>query len=233
MSYGILYRAIAIKHPTQNDKFLILSEYGDNNVWEHNNRRRARSWGGDCIAGSNRGNFCTAAELEAHLRTVDFNSGCYAVYGGRRDFASHWRVYRRAIQHAVPFDQAAKFGLYFSQWENNTRRTFRPILDFETLVSEQNRLDSEGHPYYLNAYVGDYDYNKIYPKKKRAPRQPRKGSHVISLVGYGYLYKRSSRRVWHTWDKDIAKQYSEKEAAKLVEKLNQSGYSFGFEVVPV
>jgi len=60
MSYGILYRAIAVKHPTE-DKYLILSEYGDNNVWEHNNKRRARSWQGDCLAGSHRGNFCTAS----------------------------------------------------------------------------------------------------------------------------------------------------------------------------
>lgn len=228
MSYGILYRAIALKHPIENDKFLILSEYGDNNVWEVNNRRRARSWAGDCIAGSNRGAFCTASELEAKLRTVDFDSGCYAVYGGRRDFASHWRVYKKAIKNAVAFDQLPKFGLYFSKWVNGTRHSFPQIHDLENLQSEQSRLDGEEHSYYLNCYVSDWDYSQIYPKKRRVSREPRKGTHIISVVGYGYLTKRSARRIWHTYYKSHAKQYSEKEAIKLAEILNKRGFGCQF-----
>lgn len=230
MSYGILYRAIAIKHPTE-EKFLILSEYGDNNVWEMNNKRRARSWGGDCIAGSNRGNFCTAAELEAHLKTVDFSSGCYAVYGRRnRDFADHWSVYKKAIKNAVPLDHAPKFGLYFSQWNGDTRHCFRMIHDLETLISEQNRLDGEKWPYYLNAHVSDWDYNKIYPKKPRTERKRKVGTHCIYILGYGYLKKRGSRRVYPTSNKKLAQQYSEKEATKLVEMLNGRGFDCTFQV---
>ena len=233
MSYGILYRAIAIKHPLE-DKYLILSEYGDNNVWEHNNKRRARSWQGDCLAGSHRGNFCTASELEARLKTVDFSSGCYAVYGRRnRDFAAHWGVYKKAIKNAVSFDQLPKFELHFSQWAGDQRYIFRRINDLETLVSEQNRLENEGRPYYLNCYVSDWDYLKIYPKVPRAERKPKIGTHCIYILGYGYLKKRGSRRVFPTSNKDWALQYSEKEATKLVELLNSRGFDCTFEVRPI
>ena len=233
MSYGILYRTIAIKHPTD-DKYLILSEYGDNNVWEHNNKRRARSWGGDCIAGSQRGNFCTPAELEAALRTIDFSSGCYAVYGGRRDFGAHWAVYKRAIKNAVQFDQLPIFGLYFSQWAGNERRSFRTINDLETLVSEQNRLENEGHSYYLNCYVSDWDYEKIYPKVKREIKVVQNPTHVISIIGYGYFTKRSSRRLSYTYDKGRGKGFvSEKDAQRTLEKFQKSYSNLKFEIVPI
>lgn len=234
MSYGILYRAIAVKHPTE-EKFLILSEYGDNNVWESNCKRRARSWSGDCIAGSHRGNFSTAAELEASLRSVDFSSGCYAVYGGRRDFAAHWAVYKRAIKRAVQFDQIARFGLYFSQWNGNTRYSFRTITDFETLVSEQNRLESEGHSYYLNAHVSDWDYSKIFPKVKRAATKVvQNPTHVISIIGYGYYIKRTASRLLYRYNMEGAKGFaSEKDAQRTLDKFAKTYSNLEFQIVPI
>ena len=42
MSYTILYRAMFVK--LSGDKYIPMIESGDNNVWECDNRRRARSW---------------------------------------------------------------------------------------------------------------------------------------------------------------------------------------------
>lgn len=42
MSYAILYRAMFVK--LSGDKYIPIIESGDNNVWECDNKRRARSW---------------------------------------------------------------------------------------------------------------------------------------------------------------------------------------------
>ena len=233
MSYGILYRSIAIKHPTE-EKFLILSEYGDNNVWE-TNKRRARSWGGDCIAGSHRGKFCTPAELEASLRSIDFSSGCYAFYGGRRDFTSHWAVYKRAIKHAVEIDQLRNFGLNFRQWcGNSIGYSCKHVSDLETLQSEQTRLEAEGYSYYLIGNVWDDYYRKIYPKVKRVTKVVQNPTHVISIIGYGYFIKRSSRRLLYRYSMKGGKGFaSEKDAQRTLDSIKKRYSNLEFEIVPI
>lgn len=234
MSYNIFYKAIAVQHPTE-PKFLILSERGDNNVWEANGRRRARSWGGDSMVGCGQGQFRTAAEIETDLRTVDFDSGCYAVYGGRRDFEAHWSLYKRALKNPITFETASRFGLSFSLWSGHTNNRVNVPADFDAFCAERDRLFSDGWQgnFWLVAYIDDWDYKKLFPRKPRQNRQPRKGTHVVYMVGYGYLYKRSSRRVWCCYGIDNAKQYSEREATKLAETLNGRGYSSTFVVKPI
>jgi len=49
MSYSILYRSMFVK--MSDGKYIPMYEVGDNNVWECDNKRRARSWyQADCIA---------------------------------------------------------------------------------------------------------------------------------------------------------------------------------------
>lgn len=58
MSYSILYRSMFVK--MSDGKYIPMIESGDNNVWECDNRRRARSWyQADFIA---KGRVCLTAE---------------------------------------------------------------------------------------------------------------------------------------------------------------------------
>lgn len=70
MSYTILYRSLFVK--LRSGKYLPIVESGDNNVYEYNNRRRARSWqnDGSLYIFSNRHYDLTADEIMACIETM-------------------------------------------------------------------------------------------------------------------------------------------------------------------
>ena len=70
MSYTILYRSLFVK--LRSGKYLPIVESGDNNVYEYNNRRRARSWqnGGSLYIFSNRHYDLTADEIMAGIENI-------------------------------------------------------------------------------------------------------------------------------------------------------------------
>lgn len=70
MSYTILYRSLFVK--LRSGKYLPIVESGDNNVYEYNNRRRARSWENDhtLYIFSNRHYDITADEIMAGIEKM-------------------------------------------------------------------------------------------------------------------------------------------------------------------
>ncbi|WP_294913136.1 hypothetical protein [uncultured Prevotella sp.] len=70
MSYTILYRSLFVK--LRSGKYLPIVESGDNNVYEYNNRRRARSWqnAGSLYIFSNRHYDLTADEIMAGIENM-------------------------------------------------------------------------------------------------------------------------------------------------------------------
>ena len=70
MSYTILYRSLFVK--LRSGKYLPIVESGDNNVYEYNNRRRARSWqnDGSLYIFSNRHYDLTADEIMAGIENM-------------------------------------------------------------------------------------------------------------------------------------------------------------------
>ena len=70
MSHTILYRSLFVK--LRSGKYLPIVESGDNNVYEYNNRRRARSWqnDGSLYIFSNRHYDLTADEIMAGIENM-------------------------------------------------------------------------------------------------------------------------------------------------------------------
>lgn len=70
MSYTILYRSLFVK--LRSGKYIPIIELGDNNVYEYNNRRRARSWRNDnaLYVMSNRHYDLTADEIMACIEMM-------------------------------------------------------------------------------------------------------------------------------------------------------------------
>ena len=70
MSYTILYRSLFVK--LRSGKYLPIVESGDNNVYEYNNRRRARSWqnDGSLYIFANRHYDLTADEIMAGIENI-------------------------------------------------------------------------------------------------------------------------------------------------------------------
>lgn len=216
MSYSILYRAFAVTHPTKNE-FLICEERGDNNVWEAYSKRRARDWKGSVIAENYRGKFSTKEDFISEVSNIDFEGGCYAVYGKpKRNLKEHLALYNRAYKNAIPFEQFLKYNPRFVQWVNYERKMHPIISSFEDFEEQIENLTGN---FYLILDIFDYQYSQIYPKKKRIPRT-NNGTHVLYIPYLnGYYKKRSSRRVWYSFTKEGAKKFSEATAKRLSKKL--------------
>ena len=106
MSYSIDYQRKAYRYKDRygEECFVVLVERGDNNVWESNNRRRARHWrvtahGARWDVYQRITEYCSCI-AGGSLRLVNVRrSGDYA-----RDIMAGIRKYDRALKAAVPLE---------------------------------------------------------------------------------------------------------------------------------
>ena len=68
MSYTIMYRSMFVK--MSDGKYIPLVEMGDNNVWECDNRRRARSWQQLIINGNYKGLAYSREEIMQYVESL-------------------------------------------------------------------------------------------------------------------------------------------------------------------
>lgn len=236
MSYTILYRSMFVK--VSNERYIPLYESGDNNVWECDNRRRARSWGHYYPCGL-RGDhktlpFFTEHELLAIMESdLDQAVYCGLTVSGirctdKKDLMNYWS---RGIKRAKTFEEfeAADIQLQVKDlnWYNSDKPHYsRHVNSEEELIKAWNECveqcgNAEVRPVYN---VSDYEYRQLYPKQLKVEK-PRNEGYVVTINGY-YVKKVTPRRFTYTYAMEYAHHYpSRSTAEKLKQRIERSNYS--------
>lgn len=222
MSYSILYRAIAIKSEKNPNRFLIISESGDNNVFDaYSPKKRYRSWSHDVFAHRLNFDFLTWEEIVQNVSELDFESGCYAVSGKNRTLKDHLSVYRRAVKNAKTLTELKELNCFF-HIDHYQDSQYVKLLNFTT-ESELEGLDGEikkggGYGYIVTAWV---NYNEIIPKvsRKRGPKKPITDPCMIRIEDKGYFLKKLKHGFRYTLSPCDLNTISRKRAVKLIETV--------------
>ena len=225
MSYSILYNAIAVRSEKDPNRFMIITEKGDNNVYDENGKR-ARDWGYDGIAGM-RNTFHTWEEIEDSVKGVNFESGCYQIYGKRRFTGEQYRkgylaIFKKAIKNAKTFEEYRKEGLAIfsiSIWDGDNHKG---RIHFGTESDLNNHLaENAGKDCYIIAQWVLTE--KIFPKKmvgqKKASKQKQ---FYVRIKGAGFLSKMKGSKFFYSYiaSESFSKAIAERHAARLT----RSGY---------
>jgi len=223
MSYSILYNAIAVRSEKDPNKFMIITEKGDNNVYDENGKR-ARDWGYDGIAGM-RNTFHTWEEIEDSVKGVNFESGCYQIYGKRRLTGEQYRkgylaAFKKAIKNAKTFEEYRKEGLAIfsiSIWDDNNHKG---RIHFGTESDLDNHLaENAGKDCFIIAQWVLTE--KIFPKKTVGRKKVSKQFYV-RIKGRGFLSKMKGDKFFCNYIaiESFSKAIAERHAARLT----RSGY---------
>lgn len=242
MSYHIFYRSLAIAVP--NGKFIIVSESGDNNVWECSGRRqrRARDWQSDVLISNRHNGFYTdlatitnqlngmeQSRRENPYDPADKNAALGWFEGialsGKHTSATYAKdmiaFYRKAIKNAKTIEEYREFGVTFSirtgsDVQHGKDYQVRSTDDLVKYIAEFGQ-EFAGQYYVITATVPDNSWANLHPKKVRVARV-NEGNFVIR-INDGYYVRGTGRGVKYSWLKSHARRMSETVATKLVAKL--------------
>lgn len=221
MSYSILYRAIAIKSEKDPNRFLIISESGDNNVFDaYSPKKRYRSWSHDVFAHRQNFDFLTWEEIVQNVSELDFESGCYAVSGKNRTLKDHLSVYRRAVKNAKTLTELKElncsFYVKYSLGGNIEHFNFSTENELEGLDGEIK--DKAGYKYISPVWI---NYSEIIPKvsRKRGPKKPITDPCMIRIEGKGYFLRKLKYGFRYTLSPCDLNTISRKRAVKLIETV--------------
>ena len=211
MSYSILYNAIAVRSEKDPNKFIIISQRGDNNVY-------------DGIAGM-KNTFHTWEEIESNVNRVDFESGCYQIYGkrcldGEKYRKGYLAAFKKAVKNAKTFAEyrsqsLASFSI--SIWD---RYDHKGCISFESETELDNRLtENAGKDCFIIAQWVLTE--KIFPKKMVGQKKVSKQFYV-RIKGRGFLSKMKGSKFLYSYvaGESFSKAIAERHAARLT----RSGY---------
>lgn len=229
MSYSILYRSIAVTSNTDPNKYIIFSEMGCNNVYDASNysgrMRRSRTWEMDVYIHRQKLEYLTLDEIKARVAELDFDSGCYAVYGrSDRSYNAYMAVYNKAIKNAMPFSEMflSNLGIFsVCYYDKEGKRNSQTVNNLDMLFDRFNGLNEVGSKYVLASYI---NYNAIIPKRRRVRSNVKKdikNPYVIYIEGSGW-YVRSLRNglIAYTSQKRGAKIMTLGQSTKIISKLS-------------
>ena len=223
MSYSILYNAIAVRSEKNPNKFMIISQRGDNNVYDFD-RKRSRDWAYDGIAGM-KNTFHTWEEIEENVKKVDFESGCYQIYGKRRLDGEKYRkgylaAFKKAVKNAKTFAEYRSQGLAsfsISIWE---KYDHKGLISFESETELDNRLtENAGKDCFIIAQWVLTE--KIFPKKMIGQKKVTKQFYV-QIQGRGFLNKMKSNKFLYGYI--ASESFSKAIAERYADRLTRSGY---------
>lgn len=241
MSYTILYRTMFVK--VDNDRFIPLYESGDNNVWECDLSRRARSWGHYYPCGLRKDHKALPFFAEHELLGLMESDLKEAMYCGlkvsgisctqEKDLMNYWR---RGIKKAKTFDEFEAAGITLRVKDCNygdERPHFsKDVHNLDELVMAWTIClevcgTAECVPY---GSVSEWAYKRLYPKKPKVIK-PHSDGFVVTLNG-DYITKASPRRFWANGWLCYAHVYTTRATAeKLQKRILLNNYTS--EIIPV
>lgn len=229
MSYTILYRSMFVK--VDNNRFIPLYESGDNNVWECDLSRRARSWGHYYPCNLRKDHktlpFFTEHEL---LGLMDGDLKQCVYYGVKvsgisctqeKDLMNYWR---RGIKKAKTFDELEAAGITLQVKDCNygdERPHFsKSVHNLAELIMAwticlQVCGTAECVPY---GSVSEWAFKRLYPKKPKIKVAKTVG--FVVQFGYRYVEKMTPRHLHYTAHLEYAFRYATRNAAeKVVQRI--------------
>ncbi len=236
MSYSILYRSMFVK--VSSERYIPLYESGDNNVWECDLRRRARSWQHYYFC-SLRGDhnalpFFDGRELLALAeRDLDDAVYCGLTVSGirctdKKDLMNYWN---RAIKRARTFEELASANIHLRVKDRNWNDSEKPHYschvnsEEELIKAWQECLEKCGNAEVMPVDdVSDFRYRQLYPKQPKVVK-PRSEGYIVTISGH-YISSVTSRKFHCTSSMEYAHHYpSRATAEKLKQRIERSNYS--------
>lgn len=233
MSYTILYRTMFVK--VDNDRFIPLYESGDNNVWECDLKRRARSWGhwlfSNLNGDRNRLPFFTEHELLKMAEGVVKDEVYYGTkVSGRsctdeKDLMNYWQ---RAIRKAKTFEELTEADITLkvkdcnSYYDKDAPHFSKAVTNLEELVVAWGVcLATCGTAECVPLYdVNEWAWKRLYPTQPKVIK-PRSEGYVVKF-GYQYVSRMTPRHLHYTQWMEYGHKYSSRSAAQdVVERIKK------------
>jgi hypothetical protein len=242
MGYTIVYKSFAVKQKdtvTGQNKYMIISEMGCSNVYDVTTRgqRRSRSWSNDSIAGCSKdtGFFQTESEIMDKLDKVDFDSGCYKIYGKNRDKETFVLLYKKAIKRAKTFEELRENNITFSanNFVIDGKRTYYYFSTDKDFEEFENAVKEKKDTFWINVSMLDSEFKKLFIQRKTPNQKTSKNPAVIINNGGMYIRSLSRSRLYLTGFESRAKVYDYNYAKKMLDKLHRDYKDYTFTVINV